>query len=147
MGICLPAGTSTAYCWGDDPANGKPVGPLECGAMPGPCRQGVSSPIRGDSTTCTATLCMVQRLLRTLCQEPVTDPAGPTAAFPYDSSGGRSHVLRGGAWHLPPPSAARPFATGDRSITASAASGFGFVSMLSERIHFVGGARKGLLRT
>jgi formylglycine-generating enzyme required for sulfatase activity len=96
------AGTSTAYSWGDDPAEGKPWAHWNAprgGTVPA-----------GSLQPNPWGLCDMHGNVLAWCSDcygpyatgTVTDPAGPTAAFPYDSSAGRNHVLRGGAWHLPP---------------------------------------------
>ena len=60
------AGTSTAYCWGDDPADGQSLGPLECAA--GRDRAGGKSQAQSLGAVRHARQCarMVQRLLRPL---------------------------------------------------------------------------------
>jgi formylglycine-generating enzyme required for sulfatase activity len=96
------AGRSAAYCWGDNPADGKPwahwnapkAGTLPAGSLK-PNRWGLYD-MHGNA------LAWCSDCYGPYVKGPATDPAGPTAAFPYDASEGRTHVLRGGAWHLPP---------------------------------------------
>ena len=96
------AGTATAYSWGDAPADGKPWanwGGTHAGTVPAgslkPNPWGLYD-MHGNA------LQWCGDCYGAYAKGPVTDPAGPAAAFPHDFSGGRSHVLRGGAWHLPP---------------------------------------------
>jgi formylglycine-generating enzyme required for sulfatase activity len=96
------AGTTTAYSWGDDPAQGKPY--AHWGAPKG------GTIAAGGLKPNAWGLCDMHGNALQWCsdgygaysKEPVTDPSGPASAFPHDASGGRSHVLRGGAWHLAP---------------------------------------------
>ena len=96
------AGTSTAFAWGDDPADGKlsahwnapRAGTAPAGSLK-PNPWGLYD-MHGNA------LAWCSDCYGPYAKGPVTDPAGPAAPFPYDFSGGRTHVLRGGAWHLPP---------------------------------------------
>ena len=97
------AGTSTAYCWGNDPAAGKPWAHWNAAAHGGTLPAGSLKPnawglydMHGNA------LQWCSDCYGPYAQGAVTDPAGPTAPFPYDHSGGQTHVLRGGAWHLHP---------------------------------------------
>jgi formylglycine-generating enzyme required for sulfatase activity len=95
------AGTSTPFCWGNEPADGKPwahwnskAGTVPVGSLkPNPWGLfDMHGNVLGWCSDCYGRY----------AKEPVTDPTGPVGVFPYDFSEGRSHVLRGGAWHLPP---------------------------------------------
>jgi len=96
------AGTHTAYCWGDDPAKGKPwahwkgvpAGTLPAGSLQ-PNRWGLYD-MHGNA------LQWCSDCYGLYAKESVTDPVGPSAAFSFDASRARSHILRGGAWHLSP---------------------------------------------
>jgi eukaryotic-like serine/threonine-protein kinase len=96
------AGTTTAYGWGDSPDNGGAwahwAGKL-----------GGTSPVASLKPNAWGLYDMHGNALQwcSSCygkypKTSVTDPAGPSEPFAHDASGGESHLLRGGAWHLPP---------------------------------------------
>jgi formylglycine-generating enzyme required for sulfatase activity len=96
------AGTTTAYCWGNDPGDGKPWAHWNeprGGTVPAGKRKpnpwGLHD-MHGNA------LQWCSDCYGPYARGPVTDPTGPAAAFPHDSSNAKSHVLRGGAWHLAP---------------------------------------------
>ena len=97
------AGATTVYSWGDEAASGRPWAYWNA-AQPGTVPAGSLKPnawglcdMHGNA------LQWCSDFYGAYAKEPVTDPAGPVAPFRFDSSGGQTHVLRGGAWHLPPP--------------------------------------------
>ena len=98
------AGTQTAYCWGDKAEDGKDAW-VKWGCSKGQLTYPVASlkpnawglyDMHGNA------LQWCSDFFGELGKEAVTDPVGFKTPYVFDGSGGKSHVLRGGAGHLQP---------------------------------------------